>query len=241
MQAWFSIYYDGLDPLRFDPQMTGITRNTLRKQLSYPYGHAPVLGMGYGMGWLTKAALILDEMDDAGPLLVNIAKYSYDKNMDYVDESRGIDWRKYLWIVPEGTNMLPDGRWYRVGDLGNGANHGPAMHAVELCAGIDDTKPADLKIIPRVPDPMGGIEIENFLTLVPDGKGLKRARVSYKYDKTASSFTLKSDIVLPLLAVRLGPFATQKAADQLASKGRLPEGSTQRVVASGKYQGNTAW
>jgi hypothetical protein len=138
VQAWFSIYYDGLDPHRLDPEMTKITRNTLVRQLDQQYGHAAVLGMGYGQGWLTKAALLLDEMDDAGPLLYNIAKYTYDKNMDYVDEKRGIDWQKWLWIIPEGTNILPDGRWYRIGDLSNGANQGPAMHALELCAGVDE-------------------------------------------------------------------------------------------------------
>lgn len=91
VQAWFSFYYDGLDPNRWDPQMTQITRNTFERQINQPYGHKPVLAMGYGMGWITKAALTLDEMDDAGKLIVNIAKYSYDKNMDYVDEERGID------------------------------------------------------------------------------------------------------------------------------------------------------
>jgi len=221
--------------------MTRVTRNTYQRQTSYPCGLQPTLGMGYGIGWMTKSALILDEMDDSGVLLENIARYVYDKNMNFVDHERGIDWRKYLWIVPEGTNILPDGSWYRIGDLSNGANQGPVLHAIELCAGMDDTKPANLKILPRVPDPLTGIEVENFFTLVPDkNNSLKRARVSYKYDKTQATFSLKSDIELPTLSVRIGPFSSQKIAAKIL-KGKFPKKSRQRIVASGKYQDKAAW
>ena len=160
VQAWFSIYLAGLDPNKLHPEMTQITRNTLERQLALLGGHVQPQAMGYGQGWLTKTALILDEMDDAGPLLVNLGKFSYDKNMDFVDQENGKDWRSFTYIVPEGVNYLPDGSWYKIGDLGNGANQGIATHALELCAGIDDTKPEDFKIIPRVPLPLSGIEHE---------------------------------------------------------------------------------
>lgn len=241
VQAWFAIYRDGLDPKRLHPQMTAITRNTLRRQLSYPYGHKPVLAMGYGMGWITKAALILDELDDAGPLLANIAKYSYDKNMDYVDEKHGIDWRKFLWLIPEGTNLLPDGRWYRIGDLTNGANQGPAMHALELCAGIDDTHPGNLKILPRVPDPLTGLEVDNFLVLVPDGKKLTRARISYQFNREKKTFSLRSDRPLPTLSIRLGPFPDGTAAIDSQESFTFPIESKQRIETSGTYNGKPAW
>ena len=39
--------------------------------------------------------------------------------------------------IPEGSNILPDGSWHRIGDLSNGANQGITLHALELCAGID--------------------------------------------------------------------------------------------------------
>ncbi len=240
VQAWFAFYHDGLDPQRLHPEMTAITRNTLRRQLSYPYGRRPVLAMGYGMGWLTKAALILDELDDAGPLLVNIAKYSYDKNMDYADPARGIDWRKWLWLIPEGTNLLPDGRWHRIGDLTNGANQGPAMHAIELCAGIDDTRPAELKILPRVPDPLTGIEVCDFPTLVPDGDGLARVNVRYSYNRASGAFRLRSDRPLPALAVRLGPF-DEAGARARAESIQCPAGAATRIERSGRAGGRDAW
>ena len=173
VQAWFSIYLAGLDPNKLHPEMTKITRNTLQRQLALPGKYAQPQAMGYGQGWLTKTALILDEMDDAGPLLVNLGKFSYDKNMNFVDKKNRKDWRKFMFIVPEGVNYLPDGSWYKIGDLGNGANQGIATHALELCAGIDDTNPKDLKIIPRVPAPLTGIIVSNFPVLIPTDYGLR--------------------------------------------------------------------
>lgn len=239
VQAWFSVYYDGLDPNKLDTEMTPITRNTLKRQLNQPYGYAPVLGMGYGQGWITESALILDDMDNAGRLLANLAKYSYDKNMDYVDAKRGIDWRPNLWIIPEGTNIMPDGRWYRIGDLSNGANQGPAMHALELCAGVDDADPKLVKIMPRVPAPLKGIQIQNFFTLVPADDGLIKARVGYQFTRPGL-LSLTSDRPIPSLAIRLGPF-DQSTAQRLVNTGKRPTGSTVRLDRSGTWNSKDAW
>jgi len=240
VQAWYSIYYDGLDPQRLHKEMTQISRNTFQRQLKLPTGHHPLVGFGYGMGWLTKSALILDEMDDAGKLLSNIAKYSYDKNMNYVDKEHNIDWRNWQWIIPEGVNLLPNGRWHRIGDLGNGANQGIVLHAIELCAGIDDTKPSQLKIIPRVPAPLEGIEVTNFPVLVPNGKKLTRARINYSYDKKSGSFELTSDRKLPNLAIRIGPY-DQNTANDYAEKLNKSQKAAIRVEASGNVYAQTAW
>jgi len=239
VQAWFSVYYDGLDPNKLDPTMTPITRNTLKRQLSQQYGFAPVLAMGYGQGWISESALILDDMDSAGHLLSNLAKYSYDKNMDYVDVKRRIDWRVNMWLIPEGTNLMPDGRWYRIGDLTNGANQGPAMHALELCAGVDDTDPGLVKILPRAPDPLEGLQVENFFTLVPDGEGLAKVRIGYVFKKPGY-FTLKSDRAIPRLAVRLGPF-DESTAHKVAKTGSKAHDSTVRLDKSGIWNGKDAW
>ncbi len=238
VQAWLSLYIDGLDPEKWDQEMLSITRNTFREHMDMPYGYAPVLAMGYGQGWLTHASLLLDEMDDAGPLLINLAKYSYDKNMDYVDTDRGIDWRKWIWIVPEGSNLLPDGSWHRINDLSNGANQGPAMHALEACAGVDDTDPGHLKIMPRLPDPINGIEVENHFALIPADNGLEKARVTYQFEKNGR-FSLESDHTIPLLSIRLGPYSdkekVKKVKEQLSA-----EGLKCRTTTSGTYMDQDA-
>ncbi len=249
VQAWFSIYLAGLDPNKLHSEMTKISKNTLERQLDLPGGHAQPQAMGYGQGWLTKTALILDEMDDAGPLLVNLGKFSYDKNMNFVDKKNGKDWRDFMFIVPEGVNFLPDGSWYKIGDLGNGANQGIATHAIELCAGIDDTKPEDLKIMPRVPAPLLGIEIEDFPVLVPvtedrrrkteDGF-LSRAKINYSYKLKPLRFKLTSDKTLPTLSVRLGPF-TKPEAEKNLKKIKISKKTKKRIDKSGHYKKKDAY
>jgi len=237
--AWFAGYFDGYDPQRWDPEITRITRNYLNRQLSSKPGAAATLAMGYGQGWLTHAALLLDEMDAAGECLINIARYTYDKNMDYVDEQRGIDWRKWLWIVPEGTHIVPDASWYRIGDLSNGANQGPAIHALEACAGVDDTDPSVLKILPRAPAPLTGIEVTDFLALVGQIGEAHIARLSYTYIKHRS-FTLTSDRNIPSLSVRLGPFDSEDSARAAIRDGAFPAELTHRIEVSGRLSHSDA-
>ncbi len=243
VQAWFAIYYHGLDPDRLDQRMLEITRNTYAEQISMPTGLQPALAMGYGMGWLTKTAMILDEMDDAGQLLENIARYMYDKNMDYVSACGTVDWRKHMWIIPEGSNILPDGSWHRIGDLSNGANQGPSMHAIELAAGVDDTDPGHVRLMPRIPQPLTGIEVEDFPVLVDkpksDGYLLDRAMVSYNYDRLQGEFELTSDVPIAQLSIRFGPF------DRIAAEramGRIEqEEVAARLQQSGTYQKAAAY
>jgi len=239
VQTWFSLYLDGLDPGRWDQEMLSITRNTFQEHMKMPYGHAPVLAMGYGQGWLTHASLLLDEMDHASKLLVNTARYSYDKNMEYVNETTGVDWRKWRWIVPEGANLLPDGSWHRINDLSNGANQGPVMHAIEASAGVDDTDPDHIRIMPRVPDPMEGIEVSNHTLLLPNGAGFKKAKLDFSYKK-GESFELSSSDPIPTLSVRLGPWSDQQSARESMDQ-ILKEGHNCRLESAGAYKGEAAW
>ena len=117
-------------------------------------------------------------------------------------------------------------------------SHQKVLHAIEVCAGIDDMNPRELKIMPRVPDPLTGIEVDNHFTLVPEGDGFAKARVAYVYER-AGRFSLTSDRPLPTLAVRLGPFSAEDARAALGAA--YPDGSTTRIEASGHYDGSDAW
>lgn len=238
--AWFSIYREGLDPKQFDPEVLRITENTFKEQLEENFGHKPVLAMGYGIGWLTHAALVLDAIDDADKMLENIARYAYDKNMNYVDPARGIDWRNFQWIVPEGSNILPDGSWYRIGDLGNGANQGPVLHALETCAGVDDTNPHQVRILPRIGQSISGIEVSDFPVLIPADAGLTRTKIDYTYNREFCSFTLQSEQAIPSLSVRLGPYSKAKAAE-LSQNLDVPASGKIRIDESGTYNSGAAW
>ncbi len=239
VQAWFSLYNEGLDPLHMDKDMTPITQNTLNRQLNEKYGDAPVLAMGYGIGWLAHSALVMDRMDNAGRLLTNIARYTYDKNMDYADPDRGIDWRQWLWIIPEGTNIMPDGRWYRISDLSNGANQGPAMNALEICAGIDDSSSERVRLLPRIPDPLTGLEVSDCRAMIRNASDNAEARINYTYHRN-KSFHLASDQSLPALDIRFGPYTDRVQADKVM-KAITSSGAETRFETSGTYRGKTAF
>jgi len=239
IQTWFGLYREGLDPLKTDKEMTAISRNTLRRQLNQRYGYAPVLAMGYGIGWLTHSALVLDQMDDAEHLLMNIARYTYDKNMDYADTKRKIDWHKWLWIIPEGVNILPDGRWYRICDLSNGANQGPVMNALEICAGIDDSKEHHLRLLPRIIDGMTGIEVNNFNVMtIKDGKNVN-VSINYQYLR-GKSFYMNSQKSLPLVDIRFGPYENEQQAQSVIKAAAVKDISV-RAEISGVYHDKPAY
>jgi hypothetical protein len=195
--------------------------------------------MGYGIGWLTHSALVLDQMDNAGRLLINIARYSYDKNMDYVDEKQKTDWRKWMWIIPEGSNIMTDGRWYRICDLSNGANQGPAMNAMEICAGVDDAKSDRVRLLPRIPDPLTGLDVSNFSVSTSDGTKNMNGLINYTYER-GKSFKLKSDIKLPKLDIRFGPYTNQEQADKIVQAITSKGATNARVEQSGSYHGKPA-
>ena len=239
VQTWYSLYKEGLDPQKMDEDMTPISRNTLKSQLNQRYGDAPVLAMGYGIGWLTHSALVLDQMDNAGRLLINIARYSYDKNMDWVDEKQKKDWRKWMWIIPEGSNIMPDGRWYRICDLSNGANQGPAMNAMEICAGVDDAKSERVRLLPRIPDPLTGLEVSNFQVITSDGIKNISPLINYTYER-GKSFKLKSNIKLPKLDIRFGPYTNREQADKIVQAITSKGATNARVEQSGIYHGKLA-
>ena len=114
------------------------------------------------------------------------------------------------------------------------------MHAIELCAGVDDRDPRNLKIMPRVPEPLKGVKGNNFFTLAPKGQALVVARVTYRYEKN-SEFRLRSDRPLPTLFVRLGPFAGDAEACKALGNAAVPDGSAKRIESSGHFRGREAW
>lgn len=239
-QAFLSAYLEGYDHNDWEPRAREITRRTLMERLQRRNSGRAVISMGYGQAWMLHSALAFDEMDAAQTLVRDLAYYSWDKNMDHHDPLRGVDWRLYQWIFPEGTNILPDGRWHRIGDLSNGANQGPSMHALLYSTGVDDTNPGSIRILPRLIEPMNKVEVQDLQTVIDGENGTYDvAMVSYEY-KRGERFTLSSDHPLPDLAVRLGPFTSEEHAGSAIRSG-LPSRATTRVVQSGTYQGDDAW
>ncbi len=98
-------------------------------------------------------------------------------------------------------------------------------------AALDDADPQAIKIMPRVAAPMTGIEVSNFITVIPAENGTGIARVSYQY-ALGNSFKLQSDKPLENLAVRLGPYDEQTAL-RLKHALAVPAGAEKSIVKSG--------
>ena len=107
------------------------------------YGQA----MGYGQGFVTQSALLLDRMHDATQMLDWAAKEIYNP-------------RQGSFIVPEGVQIDPTGRfWYPMGDLGNGVQEGEIVKTLRMVIGMDDTHPDRLQFFPRLPYDWKQIEV----------------------------------------------------------------------------------
>jgi len=167
------------------------------KPLGY-YGVA----MGYGQGFVTQSALLLDRMGDASKMLEWAAKCIYSK--EYMP-----------YIVPEGCELHPSGKfWRRSGDLGNGVQEGEIVKVMRLVIGIDDNNPARLQIAPRMPTHWTEIRVSKYPALVETDGKREMAELAYTLKRTPKGLSLQltSGRPLPELTIRLGAFTRRPDA-----------------------------
>ena len=173
------------------------------KELYFPEHGNFTVAMGYGQGFMTQAALLLDEMKDAEAMLDFTAKATYYAG-----------YKSY--IVPEGVETSPDGKsWFRTGDLGNGFQQASIMKVIRLVIGVDDTNPKELTLIPRIPKSWKGMSVDKFPAWIESGnEGVKRIDLRFQYElvscnakcKNKARFKLEANDILPATFLRLGPF-----------------------------------
>ena len=147
--------------------------------------------MGYGQGFITQAALLLDDMAGAGQALDYLAGFIYDA-----------DAAPYL--VPEGVALHPQRQaWYRSGDLGNAVHEAEVIKTLALVAGVDNLDGRRLQIAPRLPPGWTAIAVEQYPVLV----GGQRYLTGYRLQRQAQglSMTIDAGAAVPGMDVRLGP------------------------------------
>lgn len=185
------------------------------------YGQA----MGYGQGFVTESALLLDRMQDATNFLKWTAKQIYDP--------------KYgSFVVPEGVQVSPDAQfWYRAGDLGNGVQEAEIIKTLRLVIGVDDTHPDRLRIFPRLPNDWHEIAVQDYPILAEQDGAPSMAHVTYTLRRTGTTmnFRVTSDRMLGKIAVRLGPFAAKPGNSSVTINGERP------VDASYERSGDSWW
>ncbi len=202
-----------------------------------PFGFYGV-AMGYGQGFVTQAALLLDRMDDAAKMVEWAARATYcPAHMPF--------------IVPEGCEVEPEGRfWHRTGDLGNGVQQGEIVKMCRVLLGVDDSDPARLRLVPRMPRGFTGMSVRDYPALAQRGGEARTIRLDYSLRREGDGMLLevRSKSPLPEMDVRLGPFRSrpdsgsgfvdglpapvrvEKSGDSWWAWLSVPQGRTRRVI-----------
>lgn len=165
--------------------------------LTFPELGNFTVAMGYGQGFLTQSALLLDEMKHVEEMLKFTAKGTYYADYD-------------SYVVPEGVEFHPDRKsWFRTADLGNGFQQASIMKVIRLVIGVDDTDARKLALFPRIPRSWTGMRTDRFPAWVEAGRdGVKRVdlKIDYELGKNKARYALESDGMLPETLLRVGPF-----------------------------------
>jgi len=205
--------FSGFAPEDDDPAWRAVNLATYRRTVDmftpkYFYGQA----MGYGQGFVTESALLLDQMHDAEEMLNWTAKEIYDP--------------KYKsFIVPEGVQMEPDGRfWYRAGDLGNGVQEGEIVKVMRLVIGVDNVEPGRVRVFPRMPYGWTEMEVKDLPVVVAKAGEIGTAHLSYTLRRQGKgmAMTIGADRAMGTVAMRLGPFAEAPGRAAISINGKTP-------------------
>jgi hypothetical protein len=204
-----------------DPGLYAICYNTYLAQKEDFFSYSSGRQMGYGQGYITETAILLDEPVDMKGYVEQAAAFCYHHS-------------DYNYIVPEGVIMHPSERyWFRNSDLGNGVQQGEIVKAARLLVGLDDLDPeTGLTVIPRLPDTWNGIEVQNYPVVATDLQGkYLRTKIKYNLDRIENGykFQLETADAIRMGKLRLGPFDTKK----IIAKGGKLEGNI--VELHGKY------
>ena len=174
------------------------------------YGQA----MGYGQGFVTESALLLDRMHDADKMLDWTAKEVYDPRFG-------------SFIVPEGAQIDPTGHfWYRMGDVGNGVQEGEIVKTLRLVIGVDDTHPDRLQFFPRMPFDWTEINVEKYPVVFENSGKIQTAQLHYKLTRSGNGMNLEiaADHDLGPVTARLGPYEQKPEASSIQVNGKTPTG-----------------
>lgn len=185
-----------------NPELYQLCYNTYLAQKEDYFNYNSGRQMGYGQGYITETAILMDDYTDMKGYIEAAAAMCYHHS-------------DYNYIVPEGVIMHPSGRyWFRNSDLGNNVQQAEIVKAGRLLIGLDDLNPENgLNIIPRLPESWQNIEVKAYPVIAINGSGKSiRSNVNYNYKKIEDGFefSMQTDSVLKLGKLRMGPFNTKQ-------------------------------
>lgn len=195
--------YISLDMAGADSALFDLMTRTFDAEREVYYNPYSGRQMGYGQGYLTNAALLLDLVDEYTDCVNASANLCYHHT-------------DVPYIVPEGVIRHGSGKfWYRNSDLGNAVQQAEIIKEARLMVGVDDLNTsAPPTLVPRLPSTMTAMEVRDYPVATADG--IKH--ITYRYErtnelplsvsdgKTAYSMSLAGDAAPA--GVRFGPFDT---------------------------------
>jgi hypothetical protein len=189
---------EGYDPVHIAPRAAELWLNTYQAQKEMFF--SPMVGgsMGYGQGYTTQVALLLDQVEDYTECLKWAARFSYHHS-------------EYAYLVPEGVTYHPSGRfWYRHTDLGNAVQQTEIVKCVRLVLGLDDLQPAaGLRLTPRLADGWQRLSVSTYPVAAANGPSVECVPVDWTYarlDDGSYEATLKAERLIKIASLRFGPF-----------------------------------
>jgi len=205
--------YRGFAPQDDDPAWRPVNEAAYQRLIDTyrPFGFYG-WAMGYGQGFVTQAALLLDRMKDVTPMLNWTARETWDPEI-------------HSFIVPEGVQIDPTGRYlFRTGDQGNGVQEAEIVKIFRILIGIDDNQPERLRIMPRLPYGWTEIAVSKYPALVEHNGNRETALLRYDLRRAGNrlSLDISADRQLGSVSMRLGPFAKQPAATDVLVNGKHP-------------------
>ncbi len=183
--------------------------------------------MGYGQGFVTQSALLLDRMNDATTMFHWTAKEIYDPRLGSRE-----------FIVPEGAQLDPTGKFiYRTGESGNGVQEDEIIKAFRILLGVDDLDPAHPRITPRMPYGWTELATDKYPILFSHDGKVETASLNYRLTRSSSqmSLAISSNKPIGTVPIRLGPFKDSPSPSSVLINGKHPEG------ASVTHSGDSWW
>lgn len=222
----FTADYYGLEPGQLYPAWRQADTAAYQRLIDTykPFGFYG-WAMGYGQGFVTQSALLLDRMKDASQMLNWTAREVYDVHI-------------HSFVVPEGAQVDPTGRFiYRTGDQGNGVQEAEIVKAFRILIGVDDNQPQSLKIVPRLPYGWTEMAVSKYPALVERQGKTQMALLHYDLHRVAGRMDLNisADRDLGPVAMRLGPFENKPEASDVVVNGNYP------IQPSMEQSGDSWW
>ena len=205
----------GLEPAKTAPALYAVSLQTFEKLYQEParkrqfdrygiwtqfdrLGGGVLTGPSYGMGYATQDMLLSDNLPMAAKALDFLAQDTYRPVEEYILHRRSPYYFYERMYSPEAPGKV---------DMAEGCgalnlvNVSEPLKLARLIIGIDDSDPATLNLVPRVPPGWSGFAASAWPVLTP--RGTARVDLSYRRDATAIHFHFKSTEKIEAVVVRL--------------------------------------